>query len=179
MARSGGADDDDAWRCMSCGDACDYEVLSQQAWGFFYKAGGVLWQPGGIVVLWDPSGASLGPIARDRFQRIATVVAAEAACEDRAKLESQWPGVHNKSRNLPIASNNAATQSKVALCVGAWGAVTAYSRDPCRAACRCGRCLPSAAQTLASQLARECANSRQPTKYVPGLDRSSWRSARA
>ena len=34
MARGGGADGDDAWRCMSCEDPCDYEAISQQCWVF-------------------------------------------------------------------------------------------------------------------------------------------------
>ena len=37
MARGGAGDGDDAWRCMSCEDACDYVALSLQAFGFFDK----------------------------------------------------------------------------------------------------------------------------------------------
>ena len=119
MTRAAGAEDDGGWRCMSCADECDYQALLQKSWGFLDQHDGVLWQPGDVVVLWGSQEAALQPDDAERFQRFASVIAAEAAAADKAKLETLWPDMPNKARNLPIARDNAATQSKVILRVEA------------------------------------------------------------
>ena len=63
--------------------------------------------------------AALPPDNAERFQRFASVIAAEAAAADKAKLEAQCPQMPNKARDLPIARGNAATQSEVILRVEA------------------------------------------------------------
>ena len=78
--------DDRAWRCMSCADPCDYETLAEKAFGFFDKDDNVLWHPGDVVALWDADENALTPMAHGRFQRFATVIAAEAAGKDKAKV---------------------------------------------------------------------------------------------
>ena len=54
-------------------------------------------------------------MAHGRFQRVATVIAAEAAGEDKVKVLKQWPDVRRKGRNLPISADHAAVRSKVVL----------------------------------------------------------------
>ena len=100
---------------MSCEDECDYKALPRKSWGFFDKDDGVLWQPGDPVLLWDAEESELSPNDGNRFQRFASVTAAEGAGADKAKLEEQWPQMPNKERNLPISHDRAATRSKVIL----------------------------------------------------------------
>ena len=103
MARGAGAEDDSAWRCMSCADPCDFDALVQSDFGFFDGAGSVLWQPGDVVAVWDADENAMSPLAAERFQRFAIVIAAQAAGADRTKLVEQWPDVRNKERNLPLS----------------------------------------------------------------------------
>ena len=99
MTRATGADEDGGWRCMSCEDECDYKALLRKSWGFFDKDDGVLWQPGDPVLLWDADESELSPNDGNRFQRFASVTAAEGAGADKAKLEEQWPQMPNRQRN--------------------------------------------------------------------------------
>ena len=89
MARGSLDGGDAAWRCMSCEDPFDYAALSQSRYGFFDKLDGVLWQPGDVAVLLDADGAGSAPVAGGRFERFATVIAAQAAGDDKEKLENQ------------------------------------------------------------------------------------------
>ena len=91
MSRGVGDDGDRAWRCMSCVDPCDFQSLSKKAFGFFDQDDNVLWHPGDVVALWDADESAMTPVAHGRFQRFATVIAAEAAGDDKAKVLKQWP----------------------------------------------------------------------------------------